>query len=497
MSADNELHDFQPSFQMTTKHKPRYKRIAQLKTLQDLKDYLASLNINIPLEDRLESGTESVFAKAYTLQTGRQIGNRFCILPMEGWDGTSDGRPTDYTKRRWKNFAISGAKLLWGCEAVAVRHEGRANPNQLMIHQGVADEYKRLYDSLYEDHRERFGNADDLLVGFQLTHSGRFCKPNDKKKMEPQILYRHPVLNRKFGLKDDYPLMTDDYIDRLIDDFVKAAVIVKNAGYHFVDLKHCHGYLGHEFLSATERPGKYGGSFENRTRFLTSLVAGIRAEAPGLDIGVRLSAFDWIPFKPGTDHLGEPESYEGNYTYSFGGDSSGLSHDLAGTYEFLDLLGKLNIELLCTTAGSPYYNPHIQRPALFPPSDGYLPPEDPLVGVARQLQVTAQIKKDYPNLAVIGSAYSYLQEWLPYAAQSILRNNQADFIGLGRMVLSYPEMPDDILKGHAMKREKICRTFSDCTTAPRNGMISGCFPLDPFYKVLPEAAALKEIKHEE
>jgi hypothetical protein len=70
----------------------------------------------------------------------------------------------------------------------------------------------------------------------------------------------------------------------------------------------------------------------------------------------------------------------------------------------------------------------------------------------------------------------------------------ADFVGLGRMVLSYPELPDDVLKGYPFKRDKICRTFSDCTTAPRNGMISGCFPLDPFYKGLPEAVRLKEIK---
>lgn len=481
---------------MTTKHKPRYKRIAQLKTLEDLRNYLSSLDIQIPLDDRLLPATESPFAKPYTTKSGHRIGNRFCILPMEGWDGTTDGRPSEYTRRRWKNFAISGAKLLWGCEAVAVRHEGRANPNQLLIHSGAEDEYKQLFETLYDDHRRVFGNADDLHVGFQLTHSGRFCKPNDKKRMEPMILYRHPILNKKFGLSDDYPVMSDDYIDRLVDDFVKAAVMVKKAGYHFVDLKHCHGYLGHEFLSAAERKGKYGGSFENRTRFLRSMVEGIRAEAPGLGIGVRLSIFDWIPFRPGEDHVGVPEIYEGDYRYAFGGNPSGLDSSMESTYEFLDLLRKLEIELLCTTAGSPYYNPHIQRPALFPPSDGYLPPEDPLAGVARQLQATAQIKKDYPELAVVGSAYSYLQEWLPYCGQRVLNEQQADFVGLGRMVLSYPEMPADILNGQPLTREKICRTFSDCTTAPRNGMISGCFPLDPFYKALPEASMLKEIKAE-
>src|SRR5688572_29387438 len=481
---------------MSTKHKPKYKRIAQLKTAQDFREYLKTIGVELPFDDTLALPGQSPARKDFTLKSGMTIGNRFCILPMEGWDGTPDGRPSEYTKRRWKNFAISGAKLLWGCEAVAVRHDGRANPNQLLIDTSRLDEYKKLYENILIDHQERFGKTDDLVIGFQLTHSGRFCKPNDQKKMEPQILYSHPILNKKFGLPDDYPVMKDEDIDRLVDDFVKAAVLTQRAGYHFVDLKHCHGYLGHEFLSARTRSGKYGGSFENRTRFLTSIVKSIRAEAPGLDIGVRFSALDWIPFMPAEDQMGVPSKFDGEYPYTFGGDATGLGEDLSETYQFLQLLRSLDIQLACITAGSPYYNPHIQRPALFPPSDGYQPPEDPLAGVARQLHVTAQIKKDFPDLVIVGSAYSYLQEWLPHVGQYILNNNLADFVGLGRMVLSYPEFPDDILQGHPFKRDKVCRTFSDCTTAPRNGMISGCFPLDPYYKALPEATRLKEIKKE-
>jgi len=144
--------------------------------------------------------------------------------------------------------------------------------------------------------------------------------------------------------------------------------------------------------------------------------------------------------------------------------------------------------------GSPYYNPHIQRPALFPPSDGYLPPEDPLAGVARQIKVTGEIKKAFPNMTVVGSAYSYLQEWLPNVGQYILRHHMSDFIGLGRMVLSYPELPADVLGNLPLKRGKLCRTFSDCTTAPRNGIRSGCYPLDPFYKQSPEFEKLKQLK---
>jgi NADPH2 dehydrogenase len=268
------------------------------------------------------------------------------------------------------------------------------------------------------------------------------------------------------------------------------------AGYAFVDVKHCHGYLGHELLSAIDRPGRYGGNLDNRTRFLREVVSGIRAEAPGLEVAVRVSAFDLIPFRPGPDGTGVPVATDAPYPYAFGGDGTGLGIDLGEPSEFLKLLESLGIELVCTTAGSPYYNPHIQRPAAFPPSDGYRPPEDPLVGVARQIAATAWLKGRHPRLTVVGSGYSYLQEWLPHVGQPVVRDGGADFIGLGRMVLSYPEMPADVLAGRPLARKRICRTFSECTTAPRNGIVSGCFPLDPFYKEHPDRARLTQIKHE-
>ena len=160
------------------------------------------------------------------------------------------------------------------------------------------------------------------------------------------------------------------------------------------------------------------------------------------------------------------------------------------------MLAELGIHLVCVTAGSPYYNPHIQRPALFPPSDGYQPPEDPLVGVARQIAVTAALKAARPEMIVVGSGYSYLQEWLPHVAQAVVRGGGADFVGLGRMILSYPDLPADVLAGRSFQRKRFCRTFSDCTTAPRNGLISGCYPLDPYYKSRPEAEELDKIKDE-
>jgi 2,4-dienoyl-CoA reductase-like NADH-dependent reductase (Old Yellow Enzyme family) len=330
-------------------------------------------------------------------------------------------------------------------------------------------------------------------VGLQLTHSGRYCRPDAWDRPEPLVAFAHPVLDRRFpgGVR----VATDEDIDRLCEDFVGAAVLARRAGFQFVDVKHCHGYLGHELLAAHDRPGRYGGSLENRTRFLRTIVGGIRAEAPGLRVGVRFSAFDTVPFRKGDSGRGEPERGDPGYTSAFGLlRDERIDEALEESRAFLGVLRDLGVRWACVSAGSPYYNPHVQRPALFPPSDGYLPPEDPLAGVARQIRATALLKRDFPDVVLVGSAYSYLQEWLPNVAERVVREGGADLVGLGRMVLSYPEMPKDVLAGRPLQRRKVCRTFSDCTTAPRKGLPSGCYPLDPFYAERPEGVRLKEIK---
>lgn len=471
----------------------KYTTIAQLRNAGLFRSYLEKLNIPLEIDENLIIGEASPFRKTYTLPDGFTIGNRFCIHPMEGWDGTEDGKPSENTFRRWRHFGESGAKLIWGGEAVAVRHDGRANPNQLLINPQNLDSLSNLRQELLNAHQDKYQDVSDLLIGLQLTHSGRFSKPNSKTRMEPRILYHHPVLDAKYGISEDYLVLSDDQIEEIIADMIEAAKMASDIGFHFVDIKHCHGYLGHEFLSAVTRPGRFGGSFENRTRFLRMVVEGIRKVSPTLMVGVRLSVFDFPVFQrhPETG-IGIPVK---NSSQIFRFCGKGIDEiDLTEAFLFLELLKNLGISLVNVTAGSPYYNPHVQRPALFPPSDGYLPPEDPLMGVARQIKIVARLKQAFPKILFVGSAYSYLQEWLPNVAQHYLQNNDVDFIGLGRMVLSYPEFCADVLAGKPVDRKKLCRTFSDCTTAPRNGMISGCYPIDPFYKDMPEATQLAELK---
>jgi 2,4-dienoyl-CoA reductase-like NADH-dependent reductase (Old Yellow Enzyme family) len=502
-------------------------RIPSLRTVADFRKHIASLGIELPCEDAIAAGRDSPLAQPVGGITinGKTVGNRWAIHPMEGWDGTTAGGATDEVRRRWQRFGESGAKLIYGGEAMAVRPDGRANPNQLIIVEQNQRDLAELREILARVHRERYGSADDLVVGFQLTHSGRFCKPTDKKRMEPRVAFRHPILDRKFNVTSDTQVFTDAEVEQLIECYIAAAKIAWEAGADFVDIKHCHGYLLHEFLGAHTRPGKYGGSFENRTRILREIVAGIRASGNKIDIGVRLSAFDFVPFKPdaalsqpGKLGPGIPEDFSHclPYRYGFGvNQCNPVEYDLTETFQFVDLCAQLGVKILNLSAGSPYYNPHIQRPAAYPPSDGYQPAHDPLIDVARQINVVKQLKQHLngmrvaksdiradssslspltSHLIIVGSAYSYLQEYLPHVAQYVVRHGWTDMIGLGRMTLSYPDMLTDATTKGVLQPKFICRTFSDCTTAPRNGLISGCYPLDKYYTSKPEAQRLKEIK---
>lgn len=464
----------------------RFVHLGSLRSVEAFALHVRERGLTIPCDRELSQGAESPLGQPIRWKQF-QVENRFVIQPMEGWDGTLDGHPSDLTFRRWGNFGRSGAKLMWGCEALAVRHDGRASPNQLLLSEETRADVARLRETLIRS------GGSGLVVGLQLTHSGRYSRPNRKDRPEPRILYRHPILDGRLGLPHDYPLLTDGEIREIIEDFHRAARMAYEAGFDFVDVKHCHGYLGHEFLSAHEREGDYGGCFENRTRFLREVVQGIRATAPGLEIGVRLSAMDSVPI----GQSGSPEPFEHLLPYRWGfgvNPANPIEPDLTEPVRFLSLLRDLDIGMVNITAGSPYYNPHIQRPALFPPSDGYQPPEDPLLGVARQMDLTRSLKKLFPEILFVGTAYTYLQDFLPYVASAAVREGWVDCVGIGRLVLSYPEFPRDVLEGRALNRRHFCRTFSDCTTGPRNNLPSGCYPLDEHYKMSEAGQRLREIK---
>ena len=459
----------------------RYRKVANLTTFDRFTGYLDELGVKLPVDRDVDpsgvlaSPVEIRDASAGVLRSP----NRFAALPMEGWDGTADGRPTDLVRRRWTRFGTSGCGLVW-CEATAVHPDGRANPNQLVLDSTTVDDFAAL--------RALLDPAQ--VAGLQLTHSGRWSRPGPQAR--PRTAYEHPILDARQGIGAE-AVLSDDDLDELADLYVDAAGLAHQAGFDFVDIKHCHGYLLHELLSAVDRPGRYGGDLAGRTAFLRRVTDGIRDRVPALAIGVRLSIFDLRPFTAGDGGVGVPDG-DGAYPYAFGGDGTGLGIDLTEARAMLDALAGLGVGLVCTTAGSPYYVPHVQRPAFFPPSDGYLPPEDPLVGVARQIAATRDLAQRHPDLVIVGSAYSYLQEWVPNVAQAVIASGGASMVGLGRMMLAYPDLARDVLDGRPPRRASVCRTFSDCTTAPRNGLVSGCYPLDPLYKDSPDRTELTAAK---
>jgi 2,4-dienoyl-CoA reductase-like NADH-dependent reductase (Old Yellow Enzyme family) len=477
-------------------------KLSSLKSPDLFKKHVQALGVQIPLDDHVHDSTGSPLMGSLHWKH-RTIGNRIAVQPMEGWDGTTTGGITEPMIRRWQRFGESGAKLIWGGEAMAVRPDGRANPNQLVLSPANREGIRQLLEGLRESHRNHWGSDEDLVIGCQLTHSGRFCRPTDHHRWEPRVAHRHPLLDAKFGVTDQ-SLLTEPAVLELIGDYVVAAKLAYEIGADFVDIKCCHGYLLHEFLAARTRLDAFGGSLENRARIVLEIVRRIRKEVPGLGIGVRLSAFDSVPHEPdpqtavdGKLGQGRPRAHDHLIPYQWGfgmNISTPTDVDLTEPLQFLKWIQAEGVDLVNITGGSPYYTPHMLRPAAFPPSDGYQPHEDPLLSVAKHFLVTRQIKAQSPGLIVIGSGYSYLQEHVAASAVHNVRNGWTDMVGLGRTVLSYPKVLTDAVLHGTSQRKLICRTFSDCTTAPRNGLPSGCYPLDDYYKGTPTAEAVKKIK---
>ena len=416
-----------------------YPKIKAFASAAAFRAHAQSLGVEVPCDDAILAGDASPMAAP--LAVGRfTVGNRYAVQPMEGWDGETGRRA-----EREHHPALAPLRQERRQAGVG-RRGGRGAPRR--ARQSAAGHHDRQDPGRASRRCARAWSRSIAPRWATTAASSSACSsptraasraPTTRSASSRRVLYRHPILDRKFGLAADHAPMTDGDIRRLIGDYVVAAKRAQACGFDFVDLKHCHGYLGHEFLSAHTRAGEFGGSLENRTRFLRELVAGIRAEAPGLEIGVRVSAIDFVPFKPDPalstpEGLGPgvPDDYAGclPYRYGFGVRADQpVEMDLTEPRALIGVMRDLGIRMVNVTLGSPYYNPHLTRPALYPPSDGYHPPEDPLVGVARHLQVVRDLKRAFPDMAFMGSGYTYLQEYLPHVAQAVVREGWTDFVG--------------------------------------------------------------------
>jgi 2,4-dienoyl-CoA reductase-like NADH-dependent reductase (Old Yellow Enzyme family) len=413
-------------------------------------------------------------------------GNALCIQPMEGCDGTLDGRPDELTYRRYQRFGAGGAKLIWG-EATAVVEEGRANSRQLLISPTTAGDLERMLRVCREAHRTTFGSDDGLLVGLQLTHSGRYSYHRPLVAFHDPILDPCTVANKSTGRTVDssYPLVTDEYLARLVDHYVAAAKLAHQIGYDFIDIKQCHRYLLSELLAAKRRPGRYGGSLENRTRLARDIISTIRAAVPGLTIATRLNVFDCIPYRKGTGDEGEPCPWTAPVQSAWGTrEDDPLRPDLSEPLEWVGEMTRLGVALVNVSMGNPYVTPHVIRPFEYPPPDGYETPEHPLIGVDRHVRLAEQIQQAFPQLPLVGSGYSYLQEFAYAAGAANVRDGRITFVGIGRAALAQPDFARQLLEHGRLDRKRLCRTFSYCTALMRSKhnelgqYATGCPPFD-------------------
>ncbi len=454
-------------------------------TLQALREDIQARGLGIYLEEKIDKILQPVKIK------GRHAGNALGIQPMEGCDGDLEGTPGPLTFRRWERFGHGGAKLIWG-EATAISRESRANPRQLLINEKNLPHFANLLIRTRKAHKEIYGTTDDLIIGLQVTHSGRYSY------QRPIIAYHHPQVDSltyvhkqtKSILPKDYPLVSDDYLERLEDEFVATALLIEKVGFDFVDIKQCHTYLLSELLGARTRPGKYGGSFENRTRLIRNILGKVR-QVVGSDfiIASRINAYDGIPYRQNeSTGIGEPMKYEIPYRYSFGVDPTNpLRENLTEVKEFIRLMVTGGISLLNISMGSPYYSMHIGRPYEKAPLDGYESPEHPLEGVERHFRITGELQKSFPDVPMIGTGYSWLQRYLINAAEANVRKGLVSIASVGRGAIAYPDFVKDLIEHGEMKRAKVCLAVSYCTNLMRSkhnefGQFeTGCVPRDPIY----------------
>lgn len=385
------------------------------------------------------------------------IRNRVVFHPMEGCDGTYEGAVDELTRRRYLRFAKSGAGIIW-FEATAVTEEGRANPRQLFLNENTKESFKALIKEIKEVAIEENGFAPVIIV--QLTHSGRFSKPNGTP--EPIVAYRNP--HWEIGRENQpYTVVTDEYCKTIPEKYRVASLLAKEAGFDGIDVKCCHGYLFNEFLSAKERDGVYGGSLENRTRLYFECIDAVK-NAVGEDVFVttRLNACDCFP-----------------YPYGYGVDKNN-NIDLSETKLIIKALYEKGVRLINLTLGNPYLIPHINRPCMNASEDGE-------VGMKRIYDVTKELKNEFSDICFVASGLTYPGENAMEYAEKIINGGVADFTGFGRLTFAYPMFFRDYLDNGKLDKSKLCLKCSKCSQLMRAGTVAGCPVRDsetymPYYK---------------
>ncbi len=418
------------------------------KVYTDTNDFLqqsSALETGLPFSESTDILTTSLTVGSKT------ISNRLACQAMEGCDGNPDGTPGELTLRRYDRFSEGGAGLIW-YEATAVMEEGKANPRQLHINADNVDAFASQVERIKENALKKTGKEPVVIM--QATHSGRYSKPEGAPA--PLIAYNNPIFEKDSPI-DKSRIVTDEHIDRIKEALISASALAEKAGFDGVDIKACHRYLNCELLSAFTREGRYGGSFENRTRLLREGILGAM-EVTGKDFIVtsRMNVYDGFP-----------------YPWGFGvNENDGIKMDLREPVRLIEMLYSYGVKILNITMGNPYFNPHVNRPFA---KGGYTHEEHPLQGVARMLHGISEIKHAVPDMKIISSALSYLGVAAPNVAAGFISEGGFDMAGFGRTIFAYPDFANDIINKGCFDKNKICICCSKCTEIMRTpGGTPGC-----------------------
>ncbi len=426
------------------------------KNKEHLEKLCKQTNTFLPCADSM-----AVFAKPLRIG-GKTAANRICYQAMEGCDGTADGSPDVLTLRRYERFAKGGPGIIW-FEATAVLPEARANPRQLYITKENVCAFSQAVEMIRSVCMRE--NGYEPLIFCQLTHSGRYSKPQGVPA--PLIAYNNPLFEKDKPLSAEC-VVTDEYLDSVSDALAQGAYLARQAGFDGCDIKCCHRYLNSELLSAFNREGRYGGSFENRTRLLReSVQKAMSLCGEDFIVSTRLNIYDGFV-----------------YPYGFGvSDDGTLTPDYTEPVRLVKELVGMGMPLLNITMGNPYVNPHVNRPF----AQGlYDPPEEPLFGVQRMLEGTAIIKQAVGEIPVICSGLSFLGAAAPACAAAYIEKGAFNFAGFGRETLAYPNIAKDIV-GNCVENNKLCICCGKCSELMRAGGTPGCIVRDarvyaPMYK---------------
>lgn len=432
------------------------------RTLEEVKARAEELNVMLPF-----AADTHVLAQPLTVQ-GVTFANRLGVAPMEGADSTPDGSPSDYTLRRYVNEAIGGSAIIW-FEAVSIVEEGRSSRTQLLLTDKNLDEYKRMNAAIKEAGITANGFAPFLIM--QANHSGRYSNPDNRP--EPMIAYRHPELEQ-YRAADDGCIVTDDYLQGLEERFGHAAKLAKEAGFDAIDIKSCHGYLLSELLSGFTRPGRYGGSYENRTRLLKNGIRAAKAyEGDGFLVTSRLGLYDGYA-----------------WPYGFGvREAGGLAIDLTEPIRLVrELYREEGLRFVNLTMGNPYATTHVTRPF---DAGKYTPDEHPFEGLARMINSIGQVKQAVPGMMILASAPTYLRQFADLYAAGAVEQGLCDGMLFGRMAFADPDFANEIIRQGRINPKRVCMTCGKCGDLVRAHKPTGCVVRDHktflgFYKEFTE-----------